>query len=208
MRRFEFIGDFAGDPRARDIERMNVMFEAVIQRGNRIRVKCIGLDDVGAGFEIRALNRLHDVRRRDVQHIEVARAGRCGCFRNWEPRNVASSSCCAWSIVPMAPSKMTILSFRRFLSAAIRVSLRSNDSLPLSSFATAKSKAARPKTTAAASTKPISGFAVCFRRGRSVPRFSGRIGHLSVHIDPSPFPRMDGSIQSATRTDPGFLHTA
>src|SRR5579863_2458621 len=49
-----------------------------------------------------------------------------GCFRNCEPRNAASSSCCAWIIVPMAPSKMTILSFRRFFSAAIRVSLRSN----------------------------------------------------------------------------------
>src|SRR6266851_5501915 len=53
-----------------------------------------------------------------------------GCFRNCEPRNAASSSCCAWIIVPMAPSKMTILSFRRFFRAAIRDSLRSNDNLP------------------------------------------------------------------------------
>jgi len=30
----------------------------------------------------------------------------------------------------MAPSKMTILSFRRFFSAAIRVALGSKDSLP------------------------------------------------------------------------------
>ena len=38
----------------------------------------------------------------------------------------------------MAPSKMTILSFRRFFSAAIRASLRSNDSLPLTSRTRAK----------------------------------------------------------------------
>ena len=71
MRRFKFVGDLARDFRARDIEFMNVMFEAVIERGNRVRVECVGLDDVGAGFEILALNRLHDLRLRDIQHVVI-----------------------------------------------------------------------------------------------------------------------------------------
>jgi len=47
------------------------MFEAVIERGNSVGVERVGLDDVGACFEVLALNRLHDARLRDVQHVEV-----------------------------------------------------------------------------------------------------------------------------------------
>ena len=52
MRGFEFVGDLPRDFRARDVEFVDVIFEAVIQRGNRVRVERVGLDDVGAGFEI------------------------------------------------------------------------------------------------------------------------------------------------------------
>ena len=71
MRRFVFVGHRAGDFRARDVQFVNVMFEPVIERGNSIGVERVGLDDVRAGFEILALNGLHNVRLRDVQHVEV-----------------------------------------------------------------------------------------------------------------------------------------
>jgi hypothetical protein len=71
MRGFEFIGHLAGDPRARDIKLVNVILEAVIERGNRVRVECVGFDDVGAASRYCALDGLHDLRLRDVQHVEV-----------------------------------------------------------------------------------------------------------------------------------------
>ena len=101
MRGFEFVGDLAGDSRARDVERVNVIFEAVIQRGNRVRVERIGLDDVRAGFEICALNRLHDLRLRDVQDVEISAqvlrdASGIGS-RETSPRRVAApGASCPW----------------------------------------------------------------------------------------------------------------
>src|SRR5713226_9706089 len=71
MGRVELFDDLASDLRARYIKFVNVMFEAVIQRRNCVRVERIGLDDVGAGFEVLVLNGLHDARLRDIQHIIV-----------------------------------------------------------------------------------------------------------------------------------------
>ena len=72
MRGFVFVGHRARDFRARDVEFMNVFFEAVIERGNSIGVKRVGLDDVGAGLEILPLNGLHDARLRQIQHVKVS----------------------------------------------------------------------------------------------------------------------------------------
>ena len=72
MRGFKLVGHLPGDFRARDVQFASVMFEAVVERGNRVRIERVGFDDVGARFEIGALNGLHDARLRDVQHIEIS----------------------------------------------------------------------------------------------------------------------------------------
>ena len=70
VRDFVFVSHRARDFSARKVEFVNVFFEPVIERGNSIRIECIGLDDVGRPRD-RALNGLHDARLRDVQHIEI-----------------------------------------------------------------------------------------------------------------------------------------
>ncbi len=72
MRRLVFVRHRACNLRARHVEFVNVVFEAVIERGNSIRVEGIGLDDVRAGFQVLPLDGLHDARLRDVQHVEVS----------------------------------------------------------------------------------------------------------------------------------------
>jgi len=67
----KFVGDLARDLRARHIYLINLILQAVIERRNRIRVERVGLDDIGAGFEILPLNGLHDVRLRDIQHVVI-----------------------------------------------------------------------------------------------------------------------------------------
>src|SRR3977135_524568 len=65
----KFVGDLARNLGARHVERVNVILQAVIERRNRVRVERVGLDDIGAGFEILPLNGLHDLRLRDIQHV-------------------------------------------------------------------------------------------------------------------------------------------
>ncbi len=72
MRGFKFIRRLPGDFCARDIQLMNVIFEAVIERGDPIRVERVGLNDIRARFEILPLNRLHYARLRNIQHVEVS----------------------------------------------------------------------------------------------------------------------------------------
>src|SRR5258708_2427828 len=48
-----------------------VTVEGVVQGRNSICVERVGLDDVGASFEVLTLNGLHDGGLRDVQDVEV-----------------------------------------------------------------------------------------------------------------------------------------
>ncbi len=68
---FVFVGHRAGNFRAHDVHRMNVSLEAIIEGGNSVGVKRIGLDDVGTGGQVGALHALHNLRLRDVQYVEV-----------------------------------------------------------------------------------------------------------------------------------------
>ena len=65
------VGHLTGDFCTRDIQLKNVILEAVIERGDSVRVERVGLDDVGARFEILPLNGLDDMRLRNIQHVEV-----------------------------------------------------------------------------------------------------------------------------------------
>ena len=101
MRGFELVGHRARDFRAREVQFVDVIFEAVIGHGNCVGVERVGLDDVGAGFEILPLNRLHDVRLREVQHVEVSAQiarvlQRIACRETPPPPAAAPGSSCPW----------------------------------------------------------------------------------------------------------------
>ena len=66
------IGAFARDPRRREIQLRNERLHAVVTHRRRVRIECVGLDDIGPGVEKPAMDVLDQLRLRDRQQVVVA----------------------------------------------------------------------------------------------------------------------------------------
>jgi hypothetical protein len=62
----------ARDLRGCDVHRVDVRLQPVVGHRDRLRVERVGLDDVRAGFEIRAMDLLDDVRLRQIEDVRRA----------------------------------------------------------------------------------------------------------------------------------------
>ena len=99
-----------GRPRAAQIQLVGVRLQAVICHRDRCRVERVGLDDIGAGFEILNVNGRDQVRLRDAQQIVAALQIAAVIGESLAAKFLFVQACGVWIIVPIAPSRMRILS--------------------------------------------------------------------------------------------------
>ena len=70
--RGRLVGDPAGEPGGLEVELVGQLLHAVVGQRDRVGVEGVGLDDVGAGGEVLAVDRRDDVRLGDRQQVVVA----------------------------------------------------------------------------------------------------------------------------------------
>ena len=68
----EFVAQFADDARTLDVDLIGQLAQTVLRLGHPRRVEGTGLDDVGAGLEVRAMDAGHRVRAGQHQQVVVA----------------------------------------------------------------------------------------------------------------------------------------
>jgi hypothetical protein len=73
LRRGHGVDRLARQPRCGDVHLARQVRQAVVGLRDRRRAEGVGLDDVGAGGQVRVVHRAHDVRPRQHQQVVVAR---------------------------------------------------------------------------------------------------------------------------------------
>ena len=113
------VGRPAGEPGRLEVELVGKLLHAVVGQGHRVGVEGVGLDDVGAGVEVLAMDRGDDVGLGEGEQVVVALEVGRPVGEALARGSPASDGRSRWIAVPIAPSITRIRSRRSAVSSSV-----------------------------------------------------------------------------------------